>query len=456
MTLNPRWTDRAPRELYASLRWWWRTGAFDPRGIDPDDLDAFDRDHIARARTTSLWIVALLTLFNLAFWLTDDAVFRRLPGVAETLASGRAALLVVAVAFGLLTLTSRSSPYPAAVAAGALTCFISARTLGALGGPSTPWFTFLNTFLLGPLLGSLRPPSRLLCVALLAAACVAGYFGGRAAYLRDPFAPTLLAHFAYVAALSVVVGWFADSLRLRFFLAQRSLLAERSQLVARVDEATLTLRRLVRHVDGAHDVERARLARELHDEIGQTTTALRYVLKTARARFERDASAIGPNLDQLSALLQQHTEETRRLLGDMRPRALDDLGLAPALDWLAARTTERGVPCEVLREGELPALPATAATAAFRCAQEALTNVVKHAQASRASVSVRVEEGSLELTVADDGRGLDGASAPGGGFGLLGMRERARSLGGDVTLEPRSPKGTTLRLRLPLGPEAGP
>jgi len=440
--------------LRAPFLRWLRAGVTDA-DVSDDDLAAFREHAAAGARRALGLMTALLTAFNVGFWLTDRWVFRDVPGVAEALATGRVQLVGVALLVLAALQIPRVPPYALGIAAGCGVSFITARALGSLGGPGTLWFHFLHVYLLAPALASFRPLRRVACTALVAAVNVAGFFGPHPAYWRDPYAATTLGHFSYVAALGVFVGWYADALRLRVFLSQRALTREREALAARVAEATAALRRLARHRDEVQDAERARVARELHDELGQGLTALRLVLKTARDRHAREPAAIGPNLEQLAVVLGELTEETRRLVGDMRPRVLDDLGLAPALDWLAARAAERGVPCDVPRDDrELPPLPPAVATAAFRCAQEALTNVAKHAGATRASVAARVEGGALELTVDDDGVGFDPAAVRDDAFGLAGMRERALALGGSVTVGPRAPRGTRLRVRLPLGAEA--
>ncbi len=435
---------------------WARTGLSDAGAATEGDLAAFRAHARASARPLLLRMTALLTAFNLAFWCTDAWVFRAMPGVAEALARGRLALVVVALGVALGLRHPRAPVYALGMVAGGLASLVTAWCLGALGGPGTPWFHFLHVFLLAPALATFLPVQRVVYTLAVGALCVAGYFGPHPAYLGDPFAPTTLAHFTYVAALSVAVGWFADSLRLRYFLSQRALAAERETLAARVAEATGALRRLARHLDSVQDAERARVARELHDELGQGVTALRMVLKTARDRYERDPAAIGPNLEQLAALVHRLTDDTRRLVSDMRPRVLDDLGLAPALDWLAAHAAERGVACEVAHEGDVSTLPAPVATAAFRCAQEALTNVLKHARAGRAWVRARVEGGVLEVTVDDDGVGFAGDARREDAFGIVGMRERAMALGGDVAVGPRAPRGTSVRVRLPIAAEASP
>lgn len=444
--------ERVP--LAARLGAWRRTGLLDPDAASPEDLAAF-RVETRRAGRRSLgWMAALLTAFNLAFWCSDAWVFRALPGVAETLSRGRGLLACVSLVTFLALRAPRVPVYPLGFVAGSAVCVITAWTLSDLGGPSAPWFHFLHAYLLTPALAWFLPGTRALCTAAIGALCVLGYFGPHPEYLRDPFAPTTLAHFSYVATLSFAVGCFADSLRLRFFLSQRALAAEREALAGRVEEASGALRRLARHLDAVQERERTRVSRELHDELGQGMTALRIVLKTARDRHARDPASIAPNLEQLAALLQQLTDDTRRLVSDMRPRVLDDLGLAPALDWLAARTADRGVLCAVRHDDDVSTLPPAVASAAFRCAQEALTNVVKHARAGRAEVRVSVEGGALTLRVSDDGEGIAPGEFTGDGFGIIGIRERALALGGDVELGPNQPRGTVLRVRLPLTREA--
>ncbi len=436
--------------VQTSLGTWIRTGTLESGVSSPEGVAAFRAQLQVENRVRLERITLVLSGFNLFFWATDAWVFRALPGVAEKLARGRLALVAPGLAVVLGLRFTRASVYLLGTSAALAVCLVVGTTLGSIGGPSTPWFHFLHTFLLAPAFVTFRPLERLAVTLALGVVCVLGFFGPHPEYLHDPHAATTLAHFSYVAALSAILGWSSDASRLREFLSKRELREERAALASRVAEATAALRRLVRHRDEVQDAERARVARELHDELGQCVTALRLVLKTARSRYARDPAAIEPNLSQLGALLQQLTDDTRRIVSDLRPRILDDLGLAPALDWLAARTTERGVPCAVTRHGDADGIPAPLAAAAFRCAQEALTNVLKHARASRAEVTLRCEGGSLELTVEDDGVGFDPAAVRDGSFGLAGMRERALALGGTVETSARVPRGAALRVRLPI------
>lgn len=435
--------------LARSFDQWRRTGLPEQGALSNNALAAFEAQAERNARRSLSWMAALLSVSNLAFWGSDAWVFRPLPGVAEALSRGRQGLLAVSVATGLALLHPRTPAYPLGFLSGLLVCFITASTMSALGGPATPWFHFLYTYALIPTMAWFLPLRRLVGTLAVAAACLLGYFGAHPSYLADPFAPTTIAHFFFVVLTSVTVGWFADVLRVRYFLSQRELATEREVLAARVEEATASLRSLALHLDELQDHERSRVARELHDELGQSLTALRLVLKTARDRYANNPAAIGPNLEQLTVVVQQITDDTRRIVRDMRPRVLDDMGLAPALEWLCARTEELGVRCALTLRGDIAALPRSIATAAFRCAQEALTNVLKHADATHATVAAAIDGARIVVTVEDDGVGFDPDALDGHGFGLLGMRERARALGGSITITPRSPRGTTLVASLP-------
>jgi signal transduction histidine kinase len=204
--------------------------------------------------------------------------------------------------------------------------------------------------------------------------------------------------------------------------------------------------RLRDSVAGAES-ERARWARELHDETLQGLGGLRMLVSAARRRG--DAGAMRAALEEVLGTIDGEIEGLRTLIRELRPAALDELGPAPAIEELAARTGARHgleVTTELAFEGRRsPELE----TALYRIIQEALTNAVKHAGASRVAVEAHEADGALRLSVIDDGRGFD-PEVPGAGFGLAGMRERVLLLGGtlDVT---SGPAGTRIDAALPAG-----
>jgi signal transduction histidine kinase len=218
------------------------------------------------------------------------------------------------------------------------------------------------------------------------------------------------------------------------------------------------LQTLSRRLIGAQESERQRIARELHDDIGQALSAVKMNLQSMRRAV--GSSAIAPQIQESIDSVDQALRRVRDLSVALRPSLLDDLGLVPALRWYADRQSHRGgFQCKFEADERID-LPAEVQTACFRIAQEALTNVLRHSNAHHVVVVLRIDGGVLWLTVSDDGRGFDVAAAVGRvgadmSLGLLGMRERARLLGGRVTVESVVRKGTTVRAHIPLnGPDA--
>jgi signal transduction histidine kinase len=201
----------------------------------------------------------------------------------------------------------------------------------------------------------------------------------------------------------------------------------------------------LRHSLQAAEAERRRWARELHDETLQALGGLNVLLKSAARSSDPEVlrAAIGDATEHVS----REIENLRAIITELRPAALDELGLEPALATLATRVgaasgleVETAIDVGRRLEGEQE-------TVAYRVVQEALSNVVKHAQATRVSVSVTTAGGELRIVVADDGRGFDPA-APASGFGIVGMRERIDLAGGHLAIEPNDP-GTRVEVVLP-------
>jgi PAS domain S-box-containing protein len=225
----------------------------------------------------------------------------------------------------------------------------------------------------------------------------------------------------------------------------------RKQAEDSLKESQRELRELSARVLEAREEEKAHIARELHDELGQLLTALKMDLGWVRERLPAD-SELAPRVAEMGTLLDRTVGATRRISADLRPLMLDDLGLADAAAWLIDDFAKRsGVTCKVDIAEELPDLSKAVATAVYRAVQESLTNIARHAGARSAWVVLAVEDDALYVEVEDDGRGIapeDLAKAR--SVGLKGMRERIAFLGGTFEIA-RAPRGgTRLRLRVPL------
>jgi signal transduction histidine kinase len=205
----------------------------------------------------------------------------------------------------------------------------------------------------------------------------------------------------------------------------------------------------VRRVIEAQELERARLARELHDETGQALTSILLGLKSLedRADDEADRTAVA----ELRELVVSTLQDVRRLAVELRPAALDDFGLVPAVERLRDIVEEQSqMSVDVQSEIGDARLPADAETALYRIAQEAFTNVLKHAAASRVTVKLSRRDDVVSLVVQDDGTGFDQENVREGSLGLIGMRERVALLGGRLTIETSEGAGTMLRAEVPL------
>jgi signal transduction histidine kinase len=235
---------------------------------------------------------------------------------------------------------------------------------------------------------------------------------------------------------------FSDGdLRLaEIFAARAAVAVELSQRVARDT---------VRRVIDAQENERRRLARELHDETGQALTSILLGLKSIRAATDENAAEQAEA--QLRELVVSALQDVRSLAVELRPSTLDDFGLVPALERLAATLEERsGVRVAIEAGLHDRRLPPEVETALYRFVQEGLTNVVKHADASDVSVVIASRDGGVSAVVEDDGRGFAPDDVRPDALGLVGMRERVALLGGTLTVESKPGQGTALIAYVPL------
>jgi signal transduction histidine kinase len=211
------------------------------------------------------------------------------------------------------------------------------------------------------------------------------------------------------------------------------------------------LQELSDHVQKVKEDERARIAREIHDDIGGNLTAIKIDLLWLTNRLPNDYKSLHEKAGAIERLVDRTMETTQRISRDLRPGTLD-LGLIAAIEWQAEEFQRRmNIPCEVVTSHDDIALDQDLCVAIFRIFQETLTNISKYAQASRVEVSLVVGEDVVVLEVCDNGRGIaqEQIHKP-GSFGIRGMKERARSLGGDVEIEGAPGTGTRIKVEIPL------
>lgn len=212
------------------------------------------------------------------------------------------------------------------------------------------------------------------------------------------------------------------------------------------------LAELSRAAQEALEEERRRVARELHDELGQALTAVKMDLQEAESLIPPGAEELARRCQTIRHLVDDTVAATRRIASDLRPLMLDDLGLGAAIDWLVHGFAKRsGVAVTLKVADEVAEIGEPAASAVFRIVQESITNVARHANATRVDVRVAREGGFVTLRVQDDGRGIGDADlAKRGSFGLRGIRERARLLGGEAAIERLGSGGTVVTARIPI------
>jgi PAS domain S-box-containing protein len=218
----------------------------------------------------------------------------------------------------------------------------------------------------------------------------------------------------------------------------------------RLEESHGQLRKLSSHRETTREEERKRIAREIHDELGQQLTALRMGISLLRLQFGEDNPLLLERVRALMELTDETIQVVRNVATSLRPAALD-MGLASALEWLVTEFSQHtGIPCRLEAPAARLALDDERATAAFRVIQESLTNVARHAQASQVDIRLERDTEDFLIEVRDNGKGCDPGHHLKGTLGLLGMRERGHMLGGEVAIDSAPGQGTCVRVRIPI------
>ncbi len=227
---------------------------------------------------------------------------------------------------------------------------------------------------------------------------------------------------------------------------------ERKRAEDRLRKSLEQLRALSVYLQYVREDERIRISRQVHDELGQALTGLKMDLYWLKNRLPKDLKPVMDKMTTMSTNIDSTIQTVRRIATELRPGILDDLGLVAAIEWQAQEFQQRtGIECTVTSELNDTILEQDLNTAFFRIFQETLTNITRHAQATRVQVHLKKVGESLRMEVKDNGRGITEAEISNTqSIGLLGMRERAALLGGEVFFSGAPGEGTTVRVEIPL------
>ncbi|MEE4311619.1 MAG: PAS domain S-box protein [candidate division KSB1 bacterium] len=212
------------------------------------------------------------------------------------------------------------------------------------------------------------------------------------------------------------------------------------------------MRRLAGHLQSVREEERTLIAREIHDELGQALTALKMELHMVKKKLPQDEPYMAQRIQPMSELIESTIRSVKRISAELRPTLLDDLGLSAAIEWQTDEFMRRtGIDCRLTIKPPDIVLDKEKSTAIFRIFQETLTNVVRHANATKIVISLIRNEQSIKLRVNDNGVGIEGdVRKKLQSFGILGMQERAYFLGGELKIKSAKNKGTTITVIIPL------
>jgi len=274
-----------------------------------------------------------------------------------------------------------------------------------------------------------------------------GYEVGAVDYLIKPMVPEVLR-----SKISVFIDLY------RYNAALTREIAERKVIEEDLRKAKERLRAFAAYIESVREDERTGLAREVHDELGQALTGLIMDLSLLEKRLPKGLEQADGRMKSMFRLVDATTLSVRRISAALRPQVLDDVGLIGTVKWQAREFQIRtGIRCKVDLPAEDFALDQARLTAAFRTLQEALANVARHSGATRVDISLRADTDHFILKIVDNGRGVTAADLRNPkSLGLLAIRERAFLLGGNVDIEGKDGKGTTLTLSIPHRPGAKP
>jgi signal transduction histidine kinase len=422
------------------------------REHEPEAELAFDRDARAYCVRAAEWFCAVFVAALPVYYIVDVAALGPGDALRDSVRWRFAAGVLLAFG-GLGARTMRVTgcdalAYPLGITGGvAIAAVIGGNTAGSahLGSVTTSAFLLLPLCAV-PMVSRLW--LRAVTTVLVGAAVLGGYFFNAPARLTEPGVAYFASVMAFACFLSIAIGHaLSQQVRQSFFLARR--LAENARVLdARVQARTQEIRALLTHVVEAREDERARISREVHDELGQLLGGA--ALSLDRARALADDSERRAELARAREIVSRAMGAARTVVTELRPRLLDDMDLAAAVEWLVREHEQStGVDCAWTIDVDTARVAAPHATVLFRVLQEALTNSARHARAASVTVLLEGSDAEVSLDVRDDGVGFTPGAPDLRAFGLRGMHERARALGGALRVESAPGHGTRVLLTLP-------
>ena len=268
-----------------------------------------------------------------------------------------------------------------------------------------------------------------------------GYEVGGVDYILKPLVPEILR-----SKIAVFVDLYKNNTKLGKEIAERKVIEEDLR------KSEERLREFAAHIQAVREEERTSIAREIHDELGQALTGLRMDLSWLEKRLPKEPPEPAEKVKSMFALIDNTIQSVRKISAELRPQVLDDVGLMGTLKWQAREFQARtGIRCKVELPEEEFVLDLERSTAIFRIFQEVMTNVARHAKATRVNIKLWMDPERIYLHVADNGGGIAESDLRSSrSLGLLGIRERATILGGDVQIQGGAGKGTSVVLSVPL------
>lgn len=446
--------------MLTDLRSWLRLErAFD---IQPEDLsDDEVRGYTASSRKlmadNATAIVLVLVAGALVFWPMDLVAFRSRPEVIAIFAQWRLSAVVLLLAVLLVGRRSgllRRRPEVVAAFTAIAGFGITGWFMGRLGGLDGPWFTFLTVTPMFTVILLMPLRARLVLNFGIMAAAWVGLVAARPDALGHPSHDTVMAQYVFNCLYGVLTGHvtylvlranFASNARLAS--SREALQRLTAHLEVRVAERTAELRRLLVSAEGVRERERTWIVREIHDALGQELTALRYGIAVLRRQIGQSVAANA--FEPVEELVGRAAGSVRRILGGLSTELPDHMPLPEAMGRMVQQIGERAGLNTQFDAGppQFGRLDPRSRQTLYRIAQEATTNVLRHANARSLYVRLHRADGGVCLEVEDDGVGLT-AAAP-AGIGMAGIRQRAAECGGSASWAPCPAGGTVLRVELP-------